>query len=144
MIAQIEIAGYPVSQFALVAMGLIGLVAVAVWRSEDIAEAIRKHPQEPDQWPGEDVVAIDGGGPVVSDSDRPAPPGAKQWIREILEAVDGAPESLKLEVLLDGSTTVASAQRRYIEYLRSKPAGIRGTQPQVVNTPADGKLEIRE
>jgi hypothetical protein len=57
-------------------------------------------------------------------SDDPAPPGTLEWIGAVLSAVSGAPDELKLSILLDPDTTVASAQAAYIEYLRGSVAPI--------------------
>lgn len=97
---------------------IAGLIGVALWRlwptlrgsgagrviEHTIVTNIVPQPEAP--------------GPTASDSDRPAPPGTRQWLLEILGAMPGAPDSFRLDVVTADGMTVAAAQRRYIEYLR--------------------------
>ena len=56
--------------------------------------------------------------PTALDSDRRAPVGAQQWMDEVLSAVEGAPDELKLAILTDPDTTVATALKRHRDFLK--------------------------
>lgn len=105
------------SQIAVYVAAGLAVLAVAIWRlwpyitaARSKAATLKVERLEPII--GESLQA-------VGDSDRKAPQGTREWIKEVLAAVDGAPDSLKLEILADPATTVAAAQRRFIEHLQA-------------------------
>ena len=127
-IAALTIGGLTAQQLVIIAVAALVALAVGAWRLWPTIAEWRREKEMPTGYTihrPQTVQFDEPLQPVIlgasSDSDRKSPQGTREWISEILAAVDGAPDSLKLQLLLDSTTTVASAQRRYIEHLQ-KPA----------------------
>lgn len=56
--------------------------------------------------------------PTAQDSDKRAPVGTHEWMREVLEALGDAPADLKLTILQNPQTTVALALKAHNDHLR--------------------------
>lgn len=120
MFAAVTVNWIPILGIGLIVVGLIGgaIVGGLVWYSKRSSSPVK----EPVKIPAKPVVSVttlDGifpeKIPAKRGADDPAPPGAIEWVQDIVDAMSAAGAPSKLEALLAGSSRNMAQLKRIKE-----------------------------